>query len=197
MYTDYVFGYASLANVEELLLFLGRGGLRRGDAFFCRLRGYRRTWNIAMNNLGNIPGYRYYVDATTGERLPVYVTFLNVRPAASESIGGMLFGVSPEELGKVDRRERNYQRIAVDGAITHEVQGRVWVYQGLPAAEACFQEGLSSGQAVINRTYYTSVIRAFRDRGEAALSDFFATTDRIDLPMRALEPRRVADRPES
>ncbi|NJO04423.1 MAG: gamma-glutamylcyclotransferase [Chloroflexaceae bacterium] len=112
-YTHYIFGYGSLAHTGQLRTFLHRAEWHPGDWFFCRLHGYRRAWNVAMDNRVLRPGYKYYVDRATGERPAAYVTFMNVYPMAGASIGGVLFGVTPTELALLDRREANYQRISL------------------------------------------------------------------------------------
>jgi len=109
----FVFGYGSL---------MGDGSKR------AHLRGFRRVWNVAMDNRVTIPGYKYYVDPD-GSRPAVYVTFLNLVPG--EGVDGV---VVDADLDVLDARERNYARVDVSDAI--DVPGPVYAYLGLAEAVA-------------------------------------------------------------
>lgn len=129
-----VFGYGSLV-------------LRGGTP--ARLRGYRRAWNVAMDNRVTIPGYKYYVDAA-GERPQVVVTFLGLVPG--DGVDGVVFEGDQAEL---DARERQYERVDVTHAI--DVPGPVFAYIGRDVAIARFEAGLREGRAVAQRSYVESV----------------------------------------
>jgi hypothetical protein len=129
-----VFGYGSLVS-------------HRGTP--ARLRGYRRAWNVAMDNRVTIPGYKYYVDAA-GERPHVVVTFLNLVPG--DGVDGVVVEGDPAEL---DARERQYERVDVTHAI--DVPGPVFAYIGRAEAVARFETGLREGRAVAQRSYVEAV----------------------------------------
>ena len=93
---DYVFGYGSLLNPRS----------RAAQASACGLEGFRRTWDVAMDNTKTIPGYKYYVDAVSGDRPALFVTFVNLRPSPGEVVSGVAFPVDRERLAALDRRER-------------------------------------------------------------------------------------------
>ncbi len=185
--TDFVFGYGSLVDKQRLAKFLHRDKLDKMPITFCRLKGYRRVWNVAMDNTVDIQNYKYYLDTITGERPNVYVTFLNIRPSPDDTIGGVLFRVSPADLELLDRRERNYQRIAVSKEIEPEVSGTVWTYIGRLASEESFLQGLSQNTAVISRDYYQIAYHGYGSWGEEALRDYLNSTDKPDIPLRDLK----------
>ena len=164
----FVFGYGSL--------------LRRDGGIPCRLLGHRRAWNVAMDNRRTIPGYKYYVDPETGERPPVRVTFLNVYAAAG-SVNGVALPVSPEELGRLDRRERNYDRIDVTERLDADLGGTVWTYIGSAAARERFE----TGPAVVAQDYFDAIRGDFAATG--GLEAFERSTDPLTVPLRRL--RRV------
>src|SRR5215218_6013856 len=93
----FVFGYGSLAS---------DGGTP------ARLHGYRRAWNVSMDNRVTIPGYKYYLDEA-GERPEVFVTFLNL--VAGDGVDGVVLEVP--DIAALDARERNYARVEVTGSI--------------------------------------------------------------------------------
>jgi gamma-glutamylcyclotransferase (GGCT)/AIG2-like uncharacterized protein YtfP len=173
---DHVFGYASLLN-----------DMRREGEELCRLRGYRRSWNVASDNRRTLPGYKLYLDPRTGERPEVFVTFLNLVPDETCSVEGILFPVSAQALELLDMRERNYKRRDVTGEIDETVEGRVWCYFGKPEAEARCREGREMGRAVVNRGYYERVRAGFAACGEGALADFEKSTEEPGCPVVELE----------
>jgi hypothetical protein len=166
---DHVFGYASLTS-----------DMRREGEELCRLRGYRRAWNVATDNSLTLGRYKIYLD-------PVFVTFLNLVPDGDGSVAGILFPVSPAALALLDRRERNYERREVGDAVSERVDGRVWCYFGTPEATARYRTGAAAGRAVISREYRERVLGGFAECGPEALADFEATTDPEGCPVVELE----------
>jgi cation transport regulator ChaC len=173
----YIFGYGSLlgdrADNQD----------RRAEPLICHLHGYRRTWNVAMDNRRTLPGYKYYIDPQTGERPAIFVTFLNLVPNRSQLVNGVLFPVDPDQLEVLDDRERNYERHEVTDNVSEHVAGQVWVYIGTPDSEDRFREGQRSGQAVVSREYIDGVYADFRLTGEQALREFEASTDEPGCPI--------------
>lgn len=178
--TDYVFGYGSLVTP---------GGERIAGVTANALRGYRRTWNVAMDNSRAIPGYKRYLDPATGTAPPWFVVFLNIVPDAGRHVNGAVVPVSAEELAELDRRERNYERIEVTSSLAEPMAGTVWTYTGLPAAVERFETGIQAGRAVISQDYRQTVLRGFAALGDHAAREFEAVTDPPPCPMVAL--RRV------
>ncbi len=180
--SNFVFGYGSLVNVENLEQHLRRKLTSGSDLMICGLKNFRRCWNIAMNNSLDLPNYKYYCDRQTGKRLDGFVTFLNIRPVQSQTIIGILFGVSEQELENLDRRERNYHRINVTSKIDIKIQGKAWVYIGLEQAEQRYQEGLKRHSAMISQDYFDLVNNAYFSLGNYAFSNYVATTDKLEVP---------------
>lgn len=117
-----------------------------------RLPGWRRTWNVAMDNSADLPGYKHYL-LPDGSRPPVYVTFLNIERGAG-SVDGFVLEI--EDLEQLDARERNYRRIEVEiGGC-----GTCWTYVGTAAARARFERGRLTRTAVVQRDYLDSIALA-------------------------------------
>jgi hypothetical protein len=151
------------------VLIFGYGSLAPGRGTPAHLRGYRRAWNVAMDNRATIPGYKYYVDAA-GRRPEVFVTFLNLVPG--DGVDGVVIDADPVAL---DARERNYRRVDVSDAI--DVPGPVFAYIGLAEAVDRFEAGHREGRAVAQRAYVESV------RGVAPSPPLpVLDLTRIDLP---------------
>ena len=181
----HVFGYASLL-----------GDMRREEEELCRLRGYRRGWNVATDNSLTLGRYKIYLDPHTGEQPPVFVTFVNLLPDGDGSVAGILFPVTPAQLADLDLRERNYERRDVSSQLEESVAGPVWCYFGTAQAEARYQEGLAAGRAVVNRAYHEQVREGFAAFGAEALREFQATTEEPQVPDRRARTgrRRVTTR---
>jgi hypothetical protein len=170
---DFVFGYGSLA--AELPFVPGREP--RDEGFVADLPGYARGWGVAMDNRRDLPGYKYYT-AADGTRPPVFVSFLDVAPAAGgAAVNGLCLPVDGAQLARLDRRERNYSRLDVSGRI--DAGGaRVWVYVGTPAARERLSGARGDERAVIDATYLGAVERAFAAFG----------ADELDLCRPSLAP---------
>jgi gamma-glutamylcyclotransferase (GGCT)/AIG2-like uncharacterized protein YtfP len=181
MSAQYVFAYGSL--LRDL------GGSLDQRLRPCRLRNHRRAWNVAMDNTLTLAGYKLYLGAADSSRPAVFVTFLNLVPAAGRHVSGVLFAVDDDELAALDERERNYDRRDVTGLIDGQSTGCVWTYIGKPEAERRFALGAREGRAVIDRAYLESVRAGFGLIAADALEEFDATTEPHGCPV--LDLRRV------
>ncbi len=163
----FVFAYGSLA--AEL----------HGTPLTATIGGFIRTWDVAMDNVAEIPGYKYYVDPVTGERPAVHVTFLNLTPDERSATVGFLLPVDPRRLAELDHRERNYDRVEVTEQITTEppIKTRVYTYLGTAQARERYA---SADRPVIARAYLEAVEASFRSH---------------DLWQRYLETTRPPDCP--
>jgi len=159
----FVFGYGSLGAVNAWVP--------------ARLHGYRRAWNVAMDNREAIPGYKVYVDGA-GERPDVRVTFLNLVPG--DGVDGFALPATDSTLAALDVRERNYARVDVTALVEADVHGPVFTYLGLDDAVARFEAGHASGRAVVARGYLDEVRAAFPDVADPPLPVVDLT--RVDLP---------------
>jgi cation transport regulator ChaC len=165
MSAEYVFAYGSLLHDLGVAVKA------------CRLRNYRRAWNVAMDNSRSLPGYKYYLSAADLSRPAVFVTFLNLVPAKGKNVSGMLFPVDIGELATLDQRERNYDRHDVTQLLEQPVDGRVWTYRGKATAERRFALATAEGRAVIDKRYLDAVRGGFERIAADALDEFDATTD--------------------
>jgi cation transport regulator ChaC len=169
----FVFGYGSLVYDHR-------------EPFACRLAGYRRRWTVAMDNSLDIPGYKYFVDADSGERPRVFVTFLNIEPDRDSDVNGIAFEVSDAALAHLDERERNYARRDVTALVSENLGGRVYAFVGRPEARERCAGARRDGRAVVSRGYYEGVLRGFARNGDAALDAFRRSTDAPGCPIVAL-----------
>lgn len=176
----YVFGYGSLAAVRD-------GG------YATVLHGHGRCWGVAMDNRRDLPGYKWYRLAASGERPALYVAFLDLVARAGAAVNGVCRPVGPDELARLDARERNYEHVDVTAHVA-EARGTVWAYVGSAAGRARLQAGRRTARLAISRDYRDGVEARFRALGAGALAAFCASTDpppdgcavldleRIDLP---------------
>ena len=159
--TDFVFAYGSLLAFEH--------------AGPCVLRDHQCGWDVAMDNRVTIPGYKFYVDPDTGERPPVYVTYLAIAPQPGGTVTGAAFAVDAAALAALDRRERNYNRCEVTRLVDADLSGRVWAYVGSAAGRARCAEARAAGAAVVAAEYLALV----------------PDVEAPDLPVRSLLRRDV------
>lgn len=167
-----VFGYGSLA-----------GDL---DGTVAQLPGHRRVWGVAMDNSADLPGYKHYLLRADGSRPRIYVAFLDLVQDATSAVNGVLRPVGDSVLRELDRRERNYDRVDVTGAIAG-VTGTVWAYVGSADGRARLREARDRGLAVIGRDYLTDVRAGFAALGPAQLAAFDGSSDLDGLPVWDLE----------
>lgn len=178
---DYVFGYGSLLRRF--------GGVTPADGVVCHLSGFRRAWNVAMDNRRTIAGYKYYVDRETGERPASYVTFLNICAEPGSAVNGVAYRIDAALLPLLDERERNYARREVADLLDTALDGRVWAYVGTDAARRRYETGRTGGRACVSEAYHAAIRDGFARVGPAALDEFDRTTDALEVPLRAL--RRI------
>lgn len=169
----YVFAYGSLA-------------LLQGTATEHHLPGFVRTWDVAMDNRRDLPGYKFYVDPATGERPDLCVAFLNLSTAEDSTVNGVLLEVTLAELATVDRRERNYDRVRMTDRVSPDPGGEVYAYVGTPQARERFAQGMARGACAIDADYLDAVKDGFRALGLPALQRFEASTRPPPCPVRPL-----------
>ncbi len=174
MELDHVFGYASLVT---------DGG---PGAALTRLHGVRRAWGVATDNSRGIPGYKMYLRRSDGSRPLVFVAFLDLLPEPAGSVSGVCRPVAPGELERLDRRERNYDRVDVTASI-ESPPGRVWAYVGSAEGRERLRRARAEGTAVVSRDYERKVHAGFRALGQAEYESFLASYSLEGLPIWDLE----------
>jgi hypothetical protein len=162
----------------------GYGSLVSDAGTVTQVMGFRRCWGVAMDNTETIPGYKYYLDED-GARPDVFVAFLDVQPDPTGSVNGCCTPVTPEDLRRLDDRERNYDRVEVTHAIEDSL-GRTWTYVGSSAGRRRLSRGRKTSRAVISREYLDRVEAGFRALGPNEYAIFRASSDLDGLPIRDL-----------
>jgi gamma-glutamylcyclotransferase (GGCT)/AIG2-like uncharacterized protein YtfP len=138
-----------------------------------------------MDNTRDLPGYKYYVDARTGDRPAVCVAYVALEPDPETTVNGVVFPVERAALTALDDRERSYARREVTGQIDPPTGGRTWAYFARPDA----RDRARRSNVVINRRYHDAVREGFAALGPEQLAAFEDSTDAPPVPMRDL--RRV------
>lgn len=182
---NYIFGYGSLVNVENLKDYLNRE-TNYLEYQYVKLLCYRRNWETAMYNLEDIKKYKYYLNSD-GQREDVYISFLNIRMDDNSILEGILFNVDDIELKKLDEREKNYDRIEVTNNIFPKIKGKVWTYIASKQGGSRFHKGVLNNKIVIQKKYIDAVINAYKNINTKALINFFKSTDFIDIPIKDLK----------
>lgn len=184
---EWVFGYGSLVSPRE-----AHAMADLGAPVPIELDGYRREWTVAMRNSAPENDAKHYVDPETGDRPDIYVVFLNVVPANGARCNGVAIPVDTEGLARFDEREVNYERIEVTDGVAEEFEGRVWTYTASRGGAERFRTGSRAGTAYIPDEYMAYCVAAFRERGEALLARFHATTAPPTVPQRSLKLLRAS-----
>ena len=139
-----------------------------------------------MDNAVTVPGYKYYVDARSGQRPELYVTFVNLCADGDCAVNGVAVPMSEAGLRGLDERERNYERVEVTDAIRPRPAGRVWTYVGDEDARDRYRRGRADGRAVVSREYYAAVVSSLEELGDGEVDRFWRSTDRPDCPFAEL-----------
>jgi cation transport regulator ChaC len=166
-------------------LVFGYGSLLEGAAGTpCRLAGHRRRFGVAMDNTRTLPGYKYFLDAATGERPAVCVAFLDVVEDPGAAVDGVVLEVA--DLDALDARERNYRRVEVTDRLSEDLGAPVWAYVGLPESRERYARAAAAGAAVVSRAYLEGVRAGFAScwLGFDAVADVpVVDLVRVDVPL--------------
>jgi hypothetical protein len=158
---EFVFGYGSLVSPASAAATLGHDLDGYAPA---RLAGLHRVWNVGSD--GSSHPERAFL-RTDGTIFPGVTVVLGLAPCdggrdgcdGCDGCDGVVFGVSPADLDRLDRRERNYHRADVTGRVTwpgRPAPHLVWAY--LPRAEATAR--LRSGRDLRVRAEYVALVEA-------------------------------------
>ena len=158
----YIFGYGSLVDPDNLKRYLDKQDL---EFHFCKLKHYRRAWNVAMDNSVDLPNYKYYTQIIDGknERPKVFVTFLNIEKDLNSEVLGILFKVDEGILNKLKMRERNYELMEVTKDLDIIPNEKVYTFIATKEAKDRFQKGLKTNCAVISKDYLKNVENAYKN----------------------------------
>lgn len=193
----YVFGYASLVALRDPVAVEGTELPPLGG----RLRGFRRSWGVAMDNWDAVNDHKHFVDPESRERPALRVAYLDVDPQEGATVNGLALPVDEARLAELDAREVNYDRIEVsDGfepadaaagrsndAATFDATAPVYTYRGSAAARERRRRGAEEGNACISAEYAALVCDSFAALGPDALAEYERTTDPSPFPTLALK----------
>ena len=198
----WVFGYGSLVSPDSLATTIGRV-VDPSDVAVATLTGYGRRWNY---------GAKHVRAAWTHDGVEVsdgVMVALGIESSADESCNGVLVRVTGDDLLRLDRRERDYDRTDVTELITvHDAvagiatavlpqrsplprgQGdhsaptgsRFVTYVPRPTAVERYEAARDARRAAIRQSYWDLVFDAFHVLG-GDHSARYATTPAPDVPV--------------
>ncbi len=156
----FVFGYGSLINPKSIQRTLGRE-ISKEDLLEARLSDHVRKWQLVDWVIIQDPNLKRIIPTI----------FLDIVLEQGKEVNGILFQLSEEELDKMDRRERNYDRIDISNLIEPNVSKPVYMYVGkekytvppqesvvLAQYERLIEEGLSFWGNAFQQHYYESTL---------------------------------------
>jgi cation transport regulator ChaC len=149
---EWVFAYGSLLPTGHAVLPEG--------AVAADLRGWRRSWSVAMDNSVERPNYKHYI-APDGDRPDLMVCYLDIDERPDAVVNGIALEVGADELPALDARERNYERRDVTGQLSVRLGGRVWAYVGCRAGRARARRGRRERRLAIASSYQERVLAGF------------------------------------
>jgi len=180
----WVFGYGSLVSPASLGGTLGRIPVRGVDFLAAEIQGWERRWNYGMKVQ---PGSLKGPDA---ERVQVIVA-LGIVEAAEAWMNGILAVVHPDELERLDARERHYDRVDVTDQIRVLDEGptgptvhRAVVYVPRQIAIDIYEQAQAASNAAIEQRYWDLVDGAFEVLAPGHGERYRATTPAPAVPVR-------------
>jgi hypothetical protein len=109
----FVLGYASLVSPASVRTTLGHDiDLRQFS--LARLNGWRRDWNVGSDHTSHPERTLVRTDGTAFTGV---TAVLGVIHTGEGGCDGAVFDVTPDDLGLLDLRERNYDRVVVTGSV--------------------------------------------------------------------------------
>jgi hypothetical protein len=173
----YLFGYGSLVDPRSFSKSIERREWFMEDFPLASLKGYKRVWNVAMDNEKHISGYKRYKNIVGEEYPNCYVTFLNIKKSEKDLVIGTMVQVTDDELDLLKDRERNYSVLNVTESIMDSPsEAEVFTFIGTPEAEDRFKSRTSEKPAVISEGYFEMVENSYRSRGKAAYANYLSST---------------------
>jgi len=183
----WVFGYGSLVSPASVAHTIGRTVDRRHGFATAQLAGYGRRWNYgSLRQRGDWHGPNGWVEAGV-------VVCLGLVVARDEGCNGAVVRVTDDELGLLDRRESDYDRIDVTDLVTIEhdvIARRIVTYVPRPAAIERCRRASEAGRAAVERRYHRLVEDAFRALGTQALDAYATLTPAPEVPIVEFARRR-------
>ena len=180
-----VFAYASLVSPQSAAQTLGRP-VEAGIP--ARLRGHRRGWTVARDNLASEKRF-----ARTDGSLPAFCLGLNLEPDPdARDPNGLLLEVSEAELERLDLRELRYRRTDVSACVRTSTEtspfDAVFAYTARP--EHHYPD--PPADAIVIASYPRAVEAAFAALGPGELELYRETT--APPPVDTVDAVLVEDR---
>lgn len=174
----WIFGYGSLVSPVSFGLTLGRPLAVGRDVHYAVLAGWGRRWNYGVGTVAGTHAGRSYS-----------LVALGLAGSAGETANGVIGWVTDAELARLDRREADYDRVDVTGAIDVAVDLAAPVETYVPRASAVtrYEVAREAGTAAIEQRYWDLVAGAFAGFGAAERRRYLATTPAPDVPVLELE----------
>jgi dephospho-CoA kinase len=182
--TVWIFGYGSLVGPESMARTIGRVAVHKVDFFRADLAGYGRRWNYGVMHFAGRWERADGVDIDDGT-----IVALGVVKSSDETVNGIVASVAGDELGNLDRRERNYDRVDVTDLITvldddgGTVDGVIYTYVPRRTSIEAYETARDNGTAGIRRTYWDQVDAAFAAFSAEQVERYRASTPAPDIPV--------------
>lgn len=191
----WVFGYGSLVSPTSLGSTLGRSPERGVDFLAAECDGWERRWNYGHPMTGST-----YSGADV-DRIDTVIA-LGVASVSGACMNGIIALVNDDELERLDRRERNYDRVDVTDGVRLLESGpwdhdndRVITYVPRQSALDIYTEARDRGRAGIEIRYWNLVNDAFDLLLPGEGDRYRATTPAPDVPVldvSRVDPPRVS-----
>jgi cation transport regulator ChaC len=183
----WVFGYGSLVDPESLGRTLARPVTPGVDFVEAELSGWGRRWNYGVGHVRASWERRDGTLIADG-----VIVALGVVSASGESANGIIARVSDLEIGALDMRERDYDRVDVTESVAllgdrsrcaFGTGDRVVTYVPRASAIERYEAARDCGRAGIRSTYWGLVDAAFAVFGTDQLQRYRSSTPAPDVPV--------------
>lgn len=200
MPTTWAFGYGSLVSPDSLGDTLGRP-VRPGDGWAeAVLHGHGRRWNYGIGGPDRDGVEGCWTDADGVEHTVTMVALgivagemIDGEMIDGETVNGVVVAVDDDELERLDRRERHYDRVEVTDLVDTddrlpgpEPGDRVVTYRPRREAVERYEIARDAGTAAIEQRYWDLVEGAFAALGPDRLDRYRRTTPPPDVPVRPI-----------
>jgi hypothetical protein len=166
-----LFAYGSLLCRASMETTLGRAYL--GPLIEVEMKGWRRSWDVAM------PNQSFYYRNRDKVIYPRHILYLNILPVPSSLLNGIVFVVDETALQAMDAREWVYDRVPIKSLLepTTIEGGEVFAYIAKP--EYILADVRSPTIAAIRSTYLSLLEEGLTQRSAGFREKFELSTDPV------------------
>lgn len=182
----YVFGYGSLAHPQDWAL----QGLPV-KAIYGHLSGYRRTWQVALENADPRYDHKHYKHK--GERIECAVATLGIYSCPSgPPCNGLAIPVTKSRLDLLKQREISYQMSEdISNLFSQDLPLPLWAY--VPSKESYQIYRRNENNVFLPESYLSYCQEAFAYWDPSGgWRDFLVSTDPLPCPLLDLRLWRAA-----